>query len=139
MVSRDKKIQVDGKPLEFVDKFKCFGSMFDANGQGTEEIRRRINLACSAFSRLQSCPWSRREISLRTTGKVYQTLVRSISLYGCKTWPVRVAEGCWRSLNMTAFVRILRVRRSDGVLSVELRRRLYLASIPTLLVQRRLH
>ncbi len=92
MVSRGKKIQVDGEPLEGVDKFKCFGSMFVANGQGTEEIRRRINLARSAFSGLQSCPWSRREISLRTKGEVYQTEVRLILLYGCETWPVRVAD-----------------------------------------------
>ncbi len=42
------------------------GSMFVANGQGTEKIRSRINLARSTFSRLQSCLWSRREISLRT-------------------------------------------------------------------------
>ncbi len=48
--------------------------MFVANGQGTEEIRSRINLARSAFSRLQSCFWSRREISLRTKGRVYQAV-----------------------------------------------------------------
>ncbi len=79
------------------------GSMFVTNGQGSEEIRSRITLARSAFSRLQSCLWSRREISLRTKGRVYQAVVRSILLYGCETWPVRVAdEGCWKSLTMTA-------------------------------------
>ncbi len=74
-----------GEPLENVDKFKYLGSMFVANGQGTEEIRNRINLARSAFSRLQSCLWSQREISLRTRGRVYQAVVCSVSLYGCKT------------------------------------------------------
>ncbi len=78
--------------MEDVDKFKYLGSMFVANGQGTEEIRSRINLACSAYSRLQSCLWSRREILLRTMGRVYQAVVRSILLYGCETWPVRVAD-----------------------------------------------
>ncbi len=29
---------------------------------------------------------------LRTKGRVYQALVRSILLYGCETWPVRVAD-----------------------------------------------
>ncbi len=47
-------IPLDGEPLEDEDKFKYLGSMFVANGQGTEEIRSRINLARSAFSRLQS-------------------------------------------------------------------------------------
>ncbi len=41
-----------GAPLEDVDKFKYLGSMFAANDQDTEEIRSRINLARSAFSRL---------------------------------------------------------------------------------------
>ncbi len=85
-------VLLDGEPLEDVDKFKYIGSMFVANGQGTEETRSRINLARSAFSRLQSCLWSRREISLRTKGTVYQVVVRSILLYGCETWPVRVAD-----------------------------------------------
>ncbi len=63
-------ILLDGQPLEGVDKFKYLGSMFLANGHGTKEIRSRINIAFSAFSRLQSCLWSRREISLRTKGRV---------------------------------------------------------------------
>ncbi len=46
-------VLLDGEPLEDVEKFKYLGSMFVANGQGTEEIR--INLARSAFSCLQSC------------------------------------------------------------------------------------
>ncbi len=77
-------VPLDGEPLEDVDKFKYIGSMFVANGQGTEEIRSRINLARPAFSRLQSCLWSRREISLRTKGRVCQAEVRSILLYGCQ-------------------------------------------------------
>ncbi len=70
-------VLLDGEPLEDVDKFKYLGSMFVANGQGTEDIRSRINLARSAFSRLQSCLWTRREISLRTKGRVYQAVGRS--------------------------------------------------------------
>ncbi len=62
-------VLLDGEPLEDVYKFKYLGSMFVANGQGTEEVRNRINLARSAFSRLQSCLWSRREISLCTKGR----------------------------------------------------------------------
>ncbi len=35
--------------LEDVHKFKYLGSMFVANGQGTEEIRGKMNLARSSF------------------------------------------------------------------------------------------
>ncbi len=104
--------------------------MFVANGQGTEEIRSRITLARSAFSRLQPCLWSRREISL------HQAVVRSILLYGCEVWSVLVADK--RMLEVfdnDSIRRILRVRRRDSVPLVELRRRLFLTSI--LLVLRR--
>ncbi len=67
-------VLLDGEPLDDVERFKYLGSMFVANGQDTEEIRSRINLACSAFSRLQSCLWSRRKISLSTKGRVYQAV-----------------------------------------------------------------
>ncbi len=113
--------------------------MFVANGQGTEEIRSRINLDRSVFSRLQSCLWSRREISLRTKGRVYQTVVRSILHHGCETGTVRVAdEKMLEFFDNDNGCRVVRVMRGDCVSSVELRRRLCLTSISALLVQRRL-
>ncbi len=103
------------------------------------EIRIRIDLARSAFSHLQSCPWSQHEISLRAKGRVYQAVVRSTLLYGCETWPVRVAdERMLEVFDNDSTCRILRVRHRDFVQSEELRRRLRLTSIPALLVQRRL-
>ncbi len=68
-VEQRQAVLLDGKPLEDVEKLKFFVSMFVANGQGTEEISGRTNLARSAFSRLQS-------------SLLYQTVVRSILLYG---------------------------------------------------------
>ncbi len=133
-------VMLDGDHLEDVDKFKYLGSMFVVNGQGTDEISSsRIKLARSAFSRLQSCLWSRREISLRIKGWVYQAVVRSILLYGCETWPVQVAdESMLVVFDNDGIRRILRVRRRDCVPSMELRCRLCLTGMPTLLVQRRL-
>ncbi len=78
-------VLLDVEPLEDVDEFKYLGSMCVANGQGTEEIKSRINLARSTFFRLHSCLWSRHEISLHTKGRVHQVAVRSILLYGCET------------------------------------------------------
>ncbi len=58
---------------------------------------------------------------------------------GCETWHVRVAdERMLEVFDNDSIRRILRVRRRDCVLSVELRRRLSLTSIPALLVQKRL-
>ncbi len=59
-------------------------------------------------------------------------------LYGCEIWPERLAnERMVEVFDNDSIRRILPVRRRDCVPSMELRRRLCLASIPTLLVQRR--
>ncbi len=130
-------VLLDGEHLDDVERFEYLRSMFVANGQGTEKVRSRINLARSAFSRLQSCLWSWREISLRAKGRVYQTVMRSILLYGCEIWPVRVTdERMLEVFDNGSIRRILRVRRRDCVPSVELRRRL--THISALLVQRKL-
>ncbi len=84
-----KVILLDGESPEDVGNATRLGSMFITNGQGTKEIRIRINHARSALSRRQSCLWSRREVSVRTKGSVYQAVMRSILVYGCKTWQVR--------------------------------------------------
>ncbi len=65
--------------------------------------------------------------------------MRSILLYGCETWLVRVAdERMLEVFDSDSIRRILRVRRRDCIPLVELRRRPCPASIPALFVQRRL-
>ncbi len=71
---------LDGEPLQDVDEFKYLSSMFVAYSQGTDEIRSMINLERPTFSRLQPWLWLRREISLRTKGRVYQVVVQLILL-----------------------------------------------------------
>ncbi len=125
---------LDGEPLEDVEKYKYLSLMFGANGRATQEIGNRINLARFAFSRL----W--REISLRTKSRLYQVVVRSILLYGSETWTVRVTDERVLDFFDNDSIRcILNVSRRDCVSTLEMRHRLSLASIPTLLVQRRLH
>ncbi len=82
---------------------------------------------------------ARREIPLRTKGRVYQAVVHSILLYGCETWSVRVAdERMLEVFDNYSIRRIPRVRHRDCALSVELGRRLCLTTIPALFLQRRL-
>ncbi len=65
----------DGEPSKDVEKYRHLGSIFIANGQGTEKFRSRINPIRSGFFRLQSCLWLRREISLRREDRVNQAVV----------------------------------------------------------------
>ncbi len=85
-------ITLGSLPLEEVESFKYLASSFTATGQAKDEISVRIGLARSAFTRLKSTLWSRREISFKTKGRIYEALVRTVFLYGCETWPVRVKD-----------------------------------------------
>ncbi len=60
-------------------------------------------------------------------------------MYGCETWPVRVADERRLEIFDNDSIRsILRVKRRDCVPFVELCRRLCLTRIPALVMQRRL-
>ncbi len=76
--------------LEEVSSFKYLGASFTATGQAFGEIKSRINVARAAFNRLQPSLWSRPEITRRTKGRVYESVVSTMLLYGCETWPLRV-------------------------------------------------
>ncbi len=66
-------------------------------------------------------------------------VIFTILLYGCETWPVRVAdEKMLEVFDNGSIRRILHVRRRDCVPSVTLCRHLRLTSKPALFVQRRL-
>ncbi len=47
-----RAVLLGDEPFVDANQFKYIGSMFFANAQSAEEIRTRINLARSAFSRL---------------------------------------------------------------------------------------
>ncbi|VDO54384.1 unnamed protein product [Schistosoma margrebowiei] len=57
------------------------------------EISARIQKARLAFANLHHL-WRRRDIGLSTKGRVYCAAVRSVLLYGCETWPIRVQDIC---------------------------------------------
>ncbi len=116
-IEQYQAVLLGGSPLENVDKFEYLGPMCVENGQGTEEIKCRINLACSAVSLLQSHLWSGSEISSCTMNRVYRAVVRQILQYGCEIWAVRVPdESMLAVVVIGSNVRILRVRhRGCGV------------------------
>ncbi len=136
--SRDTII-LDGVPSEDVSSFKCLGASFTATGQAVDEIAGRISLARATFNRLHTSLWLRCEISHRTKGRIYESVVRTIMLYGCETWPLRVEDQ--RRLEVfdsDCLRRILGYRRQDRIPCVALRHRLHLRALPPVLLQRRL-
>ena len=91
---------------EVVPKFVYLGAVLSNDGGCSDEIRRRIQLAKSAMSRLTRI-WKDRQISNNTKMRLVQSQIFSIFLYGAETWTmlqrdqdrVRAFEmWCWRRL-----------------------------------------
>ncbi len=124
--------QLEIKTLEEVESFKYLDSSFTAIGQAKDEISGRIGLTRSTFTRLKATLWSRTEISLKMKGRVYEALVRTILLYGCETWPVRVEDLHRLEVFDNDCLRcILRYSHRD-------RQRCSLRALPSIPLQRRL-
>ena len=67
----DIQIKLGGEVLEQVTKFVYLGGTLTEDGRCTEDIRRRIGLACAAFGKM----WRTQSISLKTKMKLYWALV----------------------------------------------------------------
>nr|VZI36934.1 unnamed protein product [Spirometra erinaceieuropaei] len=83
---------IDGCQLEEVDSFKYLGARLLPNGQSKDDIVSRIDAARWVFSSLRKCLWNRRDLSIATKIRVYRASVRSVLLYGCECWALRVAD-----------------------------------------------
>nr|VZI49151.1 unnamed protein product [Spirometra erinaceieuropaei] len=83
---------IDGCQLEEVDSFKYLGARLLPNGQSKEDIVSRIDAVRWVFSSLRKCLWKRRDLSIATKIRVYRASVRSVLLYGCECWALRVED-----------------------------------------------
>ncbi len=73
-------ITLDVVPSEEVSSFKYRGASFTATRQAVGKLAATVNLARAAFNRLHTSLWSRHEISRRTKGQIYESVVRTILL-----------------------------------------------------------
>ena len=97
-------ISFDGDALEVKSSFEYLGSKVTSQGDASAEISARIAKATGAFKALDPL-WRRRDIRTKIKAKIYDACIRSVLLYGCETWPVKMADlkdlavfehKCWR-------------------------------------------
>jgi len=72
-----------------------FSSILAAPSYQVGSATRKSPAASTARAPASSCSsrlWNRRDVSLHTTIRVYQVMVRTILLYGCEPWSLRVDE-----------------------------------------------
>jgi hypothetical protein len=80
----------DGK-LEMVEQFCYLGDMIGAGGGSEEAVRCRTRCAWGKFNELAPM-LTKRGLSLKMKGNLYDLVVRKSLLHGSETWPMKVGD-----------------------------------------------
>ena len=77
--------------LEMVQQFCYLGDMIGAGGGSEEAVRCRIRCAWGKFNGLAPM-LTKRGLSLKVKGKMYDLYVRRVLVYGSETWPLKAGD-----------------------------------------------
>ena len=85
--------QIDGETMETVTDFVLVegGSKITADGDCSQEIKRRLLLGRKAMTNLDSLLKSR-DITLPTKVHLVKAMVFPVVMYGCESWTIKKAE-----------------------------------------------
>ena len=83
--------QIDGETVETVADFIFLGSKITADGDCSQEIKRRLLLGRKVMTNLDSILKSR-DITLPTKVHLVKSMVFPVVMYGCETWTMKKAE-----------------------------------------------
>ena len=83
--------EIDGETVETVSDFVLGGSKITADGDYSDEIKRRLLLGKKVITNLDSILKSR-DITLPTKGHLVKATVFPMVTYGCESWTVKKAE-----------------------------------------------
>ena len=98
--------QMGGETRETFTDFIFGGSKITADGDCTQEIKRRLLLGRKGMTNLDSILKSR-DITLPTEVRLVKAMVFPVDIYGCESWTIKKAEHwridafelwCWRRL-----------------------------------------
>ena len=83
--------QIDGETMETETDFILRGSKITADGDCSQEIKRRLLLERKVMTNLDSIIKSR-DITLPTKLCLVKAMVFPVVMYGCESWTVKNAE-----------------------------------------------
>ena len=83
--------EVDGETVETVSDFVLGSSKITADGDCSNEIKRRLLLGREVMTNLDSV-FKSRDITLPTKVCLVKAMVFPVVTYGCKSWTVKKAE-----------------------------------------------
>ena len=83
--------QIDGETVETVGDFVFLGSKITADGDCSNEIKRRLLLERKVMTNLDSILKSR-DITLPTKVRLVKAMVFPVVMYGYESWTIKKAE-----------------------------------------------
>ena len=83
--------EIDGETVETVSDFILGGSKTTADGDCSDEIKRRLLLGRKIMTNLDSILKSR-DITFPTKVHLDKAMVFPVVMYGCESWIVKKAE-----------------------------------------------
>ena len=83
--------EIDGETVETVADFIFLGSKITANGDCSQEIKRRLLLGRKVMTNIDSI-LKIRDITLPTKVRLVKAMVFPVVMYGCESWTVKKAE-----------------------------------------------
>ena len=83
--------QIDGETVETVADFIFLGSKITADGDCSDEIKRRWLLGRKVMTNLDSV-LKTRDITLPTRFHLIKAMVFPVVMYGCENWSIKKAE-----------------------------------------------
>ena len=83
--------QIDGETIETVRDFIFGGSKITADGDCSQEIKRRLILERKIMTNLDSI-FKSRDITLPTKVHLVKAMVFLVAMYGCESWTIKKAE-----------------------------------------------
>ena len=84
--------QIDGETMEIVRDFIWGGSKITADGDCSNEIKRRLLLGRKAMTNLDSI-LKIRDITLPTKVHIGKAMVFPVVIYGCESWSIKKNAG----------------------------------------------
>ena len=83
--------EIDGETVETVSDFIFLGSRITADGDCSNELKRRLLLGRKVMTNLDSI-FKSRDITLSTKDRLVKAVVFPVVMYGCECWTVKKAE-----------------------------------------------
>ena len=82
--------EIDGETVETVSDFIFLGSKITADGDCSQEIKRRLLLGRKVMTNLDSI-FKSRDITLPTKVCLVKAMVFPVFMYGCESWTVKLS------------------------------------------------